>query len=241
LKVALVLAAGRGTRLGKIGAAIPKALVPIGGRPAIDYIFEMLHEAEISRAFLVVGYKKEQIISYVEDGSDFGLKIAHITQPNPRGIADALLQAESFIHEDFLCLLGDTLLIPKNSLKRLVDFHNQRKPAATLLVTQVKDVSNYGIVEFKDEEVRRVIEKPEPDKAPSRLAIAGCYSFSPKIFDAAKKTVPNQRTGEIEITDAIQNLIDSGEKVCYLNFEGTYIDTGKLENDAATRLYHNQE
>ena len=241
LDVALVLAAGRGTRLGRIGAALPKALVPIGGRPAIDYIFEMLHEASISRAFLVVGYKKEQIISYVEDGSDFGLKIAHITQPNQKGIADALLQAESFVHEDFLCLLGDTLLAPKDSLKRLVEFHTEQKPAATLLVAEVKDVTNYGIIELEGEQVTRVVEKPRPDNAPSNLAIVGCYSFSPRIFEAARRTAPNQRTGEIELTDAIQNLIDSGERVCYLNFQGTYIDTGNLENGAATRPFNDQE
>lgn len=225
----MVPAAGRGTRLGRIGAALPKALVPIGGRPAIDHILEMLHEAGISRVFLVVGYKKEQLISYVEDGSDFGLKVAYITQPNPTGIADALLHVNSFIHEDFLCLLGDTLLNPKDSLKRLVEFHVQRKPVATLLVKEMDDVSGYGIIDPHGEEVRRVVEKPDSNEAPSRLAIVGCYSFSPKIFEAARVTRPNQRTGEVELTDAIQHLIESGQKVCYLKFDGTYIDTGKLE------------
>ena len=229
LDVALVPAAGRGTRLGRIGAALPKALVPIGGRPAIDHIFETLRQAGISRVFLVVGYKKEQLISYVEDGSDFGLKVAYLTQPNPKGIASALLHAESFIHGDFLCLLGDTLLNPKDSLKHLVDFHVKREPVATLLVKQMDDVSGYGIIEPHGDEVIRVVEKPDSREAPSNLAIVGCYAFSPKIFDAAKVTLPNQRTGEVELTDAIQNLIESGEKVCYLKFEGTYLDTGKLE------------
>ena len=91
-------------------------------------------------------------------------------------------------------------------------------------------MSDYGVIEPDGEEVRRVVEKPQSaTETPSRLAIVGCYSFSPKIFDAAKKTAPNERTGEIELTDAIQNLIASGEKVCYLKFEGKYIDTGKLE------------
>jgi len=234
LNVALVPAAGRGTRLGRIGAALPKALVPIAGRPAVDHIFEMLREAGILRVFLVVGYKKEQIISYVEDGSEFGLKVAHITQPNQRGIADALLQADSFIHEDFLCLLGDTVLTPKNSLKALIEFHTKRKPVATLLVKRVEDVREYGIIEPEGDEIRRVIEKPQSiADAPSKLAIVGCYAFSPKIFEVAKKTPTNRRTGEIELTDAIQVLIESGEHVCYLEFEGTYIDTGKLQNGEA--------
>ena len=230
MDLALVPAAGKGTRLGRIGAALPKALVPIGGRPAIDHIFEMLREAGIQRVFLVVGYKKEQIISYVEDGSDFGLKIAYLTQPNQRGIAHAILQAESFIQEDFLCVLGDTILTPVKSLEQLRDFHTRRKPAATLLVKPMEDVTGYGVIEPDGEEVRRVVEKPQSNiEVPNRLAIVGCYSFSPKIFKVAKETAPNERTGEIELTDAIQNLIESGERVCYLKFEGTFIDTGKLE------------
>ena len=230
METALVPAAGRGTRLGRIGAALPKALVPVEGRPAIDHIFEMLRHAGILRVFLIVGYKKEQLISYIEDGSDFGLKVAYITQPSQKGIASAVLQADSFIKDDFVCLLGDTLLNPSDSLKDLVEFHLKRRPAATLLVTHVDDVRGYGVVETNGEEVTRVIEKPESDKrAPSELAIVGCYSFSPKIFNAACKTAPNRRTGEIELTDAIQNLISAGEKVCYLRFEGTYIDTGKLD------------
>jgi glucose-1-phosphate thymidylyltransferase len=241
LDVALVPAAGRGTRLGRIGAALPKALVPIGGRPAIDHILEMLRNAGIARVFLVVGYKKEQLISYVEDGSDFGLNVAYLTQPNPKGIANALLQAESFIYDDFVCLLGDTILNPGNSVKDLVDFHLKKKPAATLLVTHVSDVRGYGIIEPEGEEVRGVVEKPRSDReAPSELAIVGCYSFSPKIFAAAKDTAPNQRTGEIELTDAIQKLIETGERVCYLRFEGTYLDTGKLEKDGSLGSFENR-
>jgi glucose-1-phosphate thymidylyltransferase len=238
LNVALVPAAGRGTRLGRIGAALPKALVPVGGRPAIDHILEMLRNAGISRVFLVVGYKKEQLISYVEDGSDFGLKVAYITQPNPKGIANALLEAESFIHDDFMCLLGDTLLDPGKSVKDLAEFHMRRRPAATLLVTHVSDMSGYGIIEPDGEEVRRVVEKPQTKtETPSELAIVGCYSFSPKIFEAARDTAPNQRTGEIELTDAIQNLIDTGEKVCYLKFEGVYLDTGKLDKNGGLAYF----
>ena len=242
MDVALVPAAGRGTRLGRIGAALPKALVPIGGRPAIDHIFEMLRQAGISRVFLVVGYKKEQLISYVDDGSDFGLKVAYITQPDQKGIADALLHADSFIHDEFLCLLGDTLLLPKDSLKHLVEFHMKRNPVATLLVTHVDDVRGYGIIDPDGEEVRRVIEKPQSaEEAPSKLAMVGCYAFSQRIFDAARHTAANPRTGEIELTDALQKLIESGDKVCYLKFEGTYLDTGKLDNGGTMAKFENPE
>jgi dTDP-glucose pyrophosphorylase len=91
------------------------------------------------------------------------------------------------------------------------------------------DVSGYGIIEPHGEEVIRVVEKPQGKEAPSQLAIVGCYAFSSKIFLAARATQPNKRTGEVELTDAIQNLIVAGEKVCFLKFEGKYLDTGKLE------------
>jgi len=229
MKIAVVPAAGKGTRLGRVGVALPKALVPIAGRPAIDHIFEMLREAAVEQVILIVGYKKEQLTSYVDDGSDFGLKVAYVTQRDPRGIAHALLEAEGFVNEDFLCLLGDTLLFPRNVLKTLSQFHATRKPAATLLVKTLDDVSGYGVIEPDGEKVMKVVEKPSRGEELSNLAIVGCYAFSPKIFKAARETPPNPRSGEMELTDAIQRLIDSGEDVLYLRFEGTYIDTGKME------------
>jgi len=242
MKIAVVPAAGKGTRLGRVGAALPKALVPIAGRPAIDHIFYMLREADVEQVVLVVGYKKEQLISYVDDGSDFGLKVAHVTQPDPKGIAHALLAAESFVNQDFLCLLGDTLLFPLNSLKTLVQFHNTKKPAATLFVKSLDDVSGYGVIEPHGERVKRVVEKPGRGEEPSNLAIVGCYAFSPKIFKAAEEISPNPKTGEIELTDAVQRLIDSGEEVFHLMFEGTYIDTGKMDQVvSADRLLRGSE
>jgi dTDP-glucose pyrophosphorylase len=242
MKVAVVLAAGKGTRLGRVGAALPKALVPIAGRPAIDQIFTMLREVDVQRVILIVGYKKEQLISYVDDGSDFGLRVAYATQPDAKGIAHALLEAECLVEEDFLCILGDTLLFPLNSLKTLAQFHTSRKPAATLLVKSLDDVTGYGVIEPDGERVKRVVEKPKKGEEPSNLAIVGCYAFSPEIFGACRGLSPNSRTGEIELTDAVQRLIDSGHDVLHLKFEGTYIDTGKMEQiHSADRLLRGLE
>lgn len=228
IKLAVVPAAGKGTRLGRVGAAIPKALVPIQGRPAIDHIFEMLRETSVDHVLLIVGYKKEQLISYIEDGSDFGLKVAYITQPRQRGIAEAITQAEPFVHENFLCILGDTILTPRDSLKQLVQHHIAHKPAATLLVTPMRNTTGYGIIEPKGDAVKQVVEKPVRGQSTSNLAIVGCYAFSPEIFNVAKETHENRKTGEIELTDAIQKLIDLGANVKFVTFHGTYIDTGKL-------------
>ena len=207
---------------------MPKALVPIDGRPAIDHIFEMLREASVEHVLLIVGYKKEQLISYVEDGSDFGLRVAYITQPLQRGIADAITQAEPFVRENFLCILGDTILTPRDSLKQLVQHHIAYKPAATILVTPMRNTTGYGIIETKGDEVKHVVEKPVRGESTSNLAIVGCYAFSPEIFNVAKETHKSRRTGEIELTDAIQKLIELGANVRFVTFHGTYIDTGKL-------------
>lgn len=228
IKMAVVPAAGKGTRLGRVGAAIPKALVPIDGRPAIDHIFEMLRNAGIERVILIVGYKKEQLISYIEDGSDFGLKVAYITQPLQHGIAEAISLAEPFVHENFLCILGDTILDPADSLKQLAEFHVANKPSVTLMVTPMQNTVGYGVIEAEGNHVKRVVEKPSKGESPSNLAIVGCYAFSPKIFDATKQTQQSNKTGEVELTDAIEKLIDWGEKISFVTFHGTYIDTGKL-------------
>ena len=229
MKIAVIPAAGKGTRLGRVGAALPKALVPIAGRPAIDHIFDMLRHVGVERVLMIVGYKKEQLISYIDDGSDFGLRVAHVTQPEAKGIAHALLEAEPFVTDDFLCLLGDTLLFPQDSLKALAELHTSRHAAATLLVKKMDDVTSFGVVEPDGEKVKGVVEKPKAGEEKSKLAIVGCYAFSPKIFEAARKTAPNPATGEIELTDAVQHLIESGELVLHVRFEGTYIDTGKME------------
>lgn len=217
-KTAIIPIAGRGVRLGKLGHAIPKALLPYKGVPAIDYIFEMLRAIGINTVILVVGWKKEGIISYLEDGSSFGLDIAYTIQSKPRGIADAILRAEPYIKEDdFLVVLGDTLLFPQNSL-RILDGANQ------IMVTKVEDPTKHGMVEVeRGGVVTKIVEKP-PTWDLNNWGICGAYRFNHKIFDVIAQIKPNKKTGELEISDAINVLDGVKAKV----FEGTYIDMGRL-------------
>jgi dTDP-glucose pyrophosphorylase len=228
--IGVILAAGKGTRMRRIGAAIPKALIPIAGLPTIDHMFDMMIQAEIRDIILVVGHKKEMLMSYVGDGSEFGLNVTYVVQPEQRGIAHALSLVRGWAREDFLCLLGDTILIPKDALKRLKNAHLEHHPAATLLVKKVSDPSGYGVISpGLNNRVEEMVEKPAPGKAPSQLAATGAYIFSPRIFDAIEKTGPNPISGELEITDSINRLLEDGHEVRYLEFDGLYLDTGKLE------------
>lgn len=240
MKTAVIPLAGKGVRLGKIGRAVPKALLPYEGQPTIDHIFEMLQAVNIDRVILVVGWKKEGIISYLEDGSSFDMNIAYVIQPSPAGIADAVLQAEPFIKdEEFLVVLGDTLLFPKDALK-LLDNANQ------IMATRVENPTKHGMVECFEKEtlieelrrnnpldielnINKITEKPKQwDSKKGDLGICGAYRFDHKIFDAIGDIKPNEKSGELEISDAINGLIDQGEVVKVKVFGGTYIDMGRL-------------
>lgn len=242
MKTAVVPIAGKGTRLGKIARAVPKALLPYNGQPTIDYIFEMLQAVNIDTAILIVGWKKEGVISYLEDGASFDMNIAYVIQPSPAGIADAVLQAEPFIKgEDFLVVLGDTLLFPKDALK-LLDNANQ------VMTTTVEDPTKHGMVECFEKErimeelqrnnpldalglnLNKIAEKPKQwdSLENGNLGICGAYRFNHKIFDAIGNINPNEKTGELEISDAINGLVGEGEVVKVKVFEGTYIDMGRI-------------
>lgn len=248
-KTAVIPVAGKGVRLGKLGMAIPKALLPYQGQPAIDCIFEMLQAVNIDTAILIVGWKKEGIISYLEDGSSFDMNIAYVIQSEPKGIADAVLRAKPFIKDDnFLVVLGDTLLFPNDALK-LLDNANQ------IMATRVEDPTKHGMLEcFEKEAIIKELRRNNPSSyVPSRrdilelnlnkitekpkqwdlwkngdLGICGAYRFNHKIFDAIGNIKPNEKSGELELSDAINGLIEQGEVVKVKVFEGTYIDMGRI-------------
>lgn len=242
MKTAIVPLAGKGVRLGKIGQAIAKALVPYQGRPAVDHILEMFQAVSVENVILVVNWKKEGIISYLEDGSSFDISIAYVIQPEPKGIANAILRAEPFVSEgEFLVVLGDTILLPKDSLKILGG-------ANQVLVTEVDDPTKHGMIECFEKEtlieelqrnnplntlelnLNRITEKPKQWDywENGNLGVCGVYRFNHKIFDAIRNIEPNKSSKELEISDAINELIREGGVVKVRVFEGTYIDMGRF-------------
>ncbi|HEX9889182.1 MAG TPA: glucose-1-phosphate thymidylyltransferase [Nitriliruptorales bacterium] len=223
---ALVLAGGSGTRLRPITHTSAKQLVPVANKPILFYGLEQIRDAGVSEVGIIVGDTADEIRAAVGDGSELGIKATYIVQDEPLGLAHALLCGEEFLgDEDFVMFLGDNLI--EGGITSLVaDFH-ERRPAAQILLKHVSDPERFGVADLHtDGSIRRLVEKPKDP--PSDLALVGVYLFTPAIFGAAKKIEPSVR-GELEITDAIQQLIDDGETVRASQVTGWWLDTGKKD------------
>jgi glucose-1-phosphate thymidylyltransferase len=222
----LILSGGRGTRLRPLTYTSAKQLVPVANKPVLFYGIEALVGAGIREIGIVVGDTEAEIRGAVGDGSRWGISVTYIPQDAPRGLAHAVLISEDFIGGDpFVMYLGDNLL--NKGIEKFVDEFNREKPAAQILLARVPDPQMFGVAELLDGRVVRLIEKPREPK--SDLALVGVYMFSPAVFDAVKSIKPSGRN-ELEITDAIQTLIDRGLEVRPHIVDGWWKDTGKLED-----------
>ena len=225
---ALILAGGEGTRLRPITHTSAKQLVPVANKPILFYGLEHIAEAGIKQVGIIVGDTGDEIRAAVGDGSRWGVEVTFIEQEQPLGLAHCVLIAREFLgDEDFVMYLGDNLL--RQGVKSLVvDFEaNRAEAAAQILLARVPDPERFGVVEFgPDGEVVALVEKPaEP---PSDLALVGVYLFTPRVHDAVEAIDPSPR-GELEITEAIQWLIDHGHRVRHHVLEGYWKDTGELD------------
>ncbi|MFQ5828112.1 MAG: glucose-1-phosphate thymidylyltransferase [Candidatus Methylomirabilia bacterium] len=222
----LILSGGRGTRLRPITFTSAKQLVPVANKPILFFGIEALAGAGITDIGIVVGDTRREIMDAVGDGSRFGASVTYIEQEAPLGLAHAVLIAEGYLGRgSFLMYLGDNLV--RESLATLVRRFEAETPAAQILLARVPNPEQFGVVELREGEVVRLIEKPETP--PSDLALVGVYMFDHHVFDAVKAISPSWR-GELEITDAIQWLIDRGLSVRPHVIEGWWKDTGKLED-----------
>jgi glucose-1-phosphate thymidylyltransferase len=222
----LILSGGRGTRLRPITYTRAKQLVPVANKPVLFYGLEALVAAGIRDIGIVVGETHAEIRDAVGDGSTWDARVTYIEQDAPRGLAHAVLISESFIGDDpFVMYLGDNLL--NRGIARLVEEFDRERPAAQILLAHVPDPQMFGVAELADGRVIRLVEKPAEPR--SDLALVGVYMFGGDVFESVKQIRPSAR-GELEITDAIQHLIDRGLAVRPQIVEGWWKDTGKLED-----------
>lgn len=224
---ALVLAGGSGTRLRPITHTSAKQLVPVGNKPVIDFGLEAIAAAGIKEVGIIVGHTGPEIEAYVGDGSRYGISVTYVPQPEPLGLAHAVLTAEDFLgRDDFVMYLGDNLIA--GGITEFVEQFEANSPDAQILLAKVRDPERFGVAELgPDGHVAKLVEKPKEPR--SDLALVGVYLFSGSIMDACHAIDPSPR-GELEITDAIQWLIDDGQKVAERTITGWWKDTGKLHD-----------
>jgi glucose-1-phosphate thymidylyltransferase len=222
----LILSGGRGTRLRPLTYTSAKQLVPVANKPVLFYGIESLAAAGITEIGIVVGDTQAEIKAAVGDGSAWGVRVTYIAQDEPRGLAHAVLISESFIRgEPFVMYLGDNLL--NKGINRFVDEFTCVRPAAQILLARVPDPQMFGVAELANGRVVRLVEKPKEPR--SDLALVGVYMFSSAVFESVKRIRPSFRH-ELEITDAIQDLIDRGLEVRPHIVDGWWKDTGRLED-----------
>jgi len=223
---ALVLSGGKGTRLRPITHTSAKQLVPIANKPILFYGLEAIAEAGIREVGIIVGETKDEIKAAVGNGSRWNLCVTYIEQEAPLGLAHAVKIAQPFMgDDDFIMYLGDNLI--KDGLMRLIEDFRTHKPNAQILLSRVPHPEHFGVAELEGSRIIRLEEKPKQPK--SDLALVGVYMFDKNIFKAVNSIQPSRRN-ELEITDAIQYLIDKGYIVHPHIVQGWWKDTGKLED-----------
>jgi glucose-1-phosphate thymidylyltransferase len=222
----LILSGGKGTRLRPLTFTQAKQLVPVANKPVLFYGIEALRDAGVKEIGIVVGDTKEEITAAVGDGSAWGIKISYIEQEAPLGLAHAVKISEDFLRgEPFVMYLGDNIL--KSGIVTLVKEFEEKKPNSMILLTEVPNPQMFGVAELRDGRVVKLVEKPK--KPVSHLALVGVYLFDSHIFEAVKAIRPSGR-GELEITDAIQYLVEKGFNVQPHLVSGWWKDTGKIED-----------
>nr|WSZ12722.1 glucose-1-phosphate thymidylyltransferase [Streptomyces canus] len=222
---ALVLSGGAGTRLRPITHTSAKQLVPVANKAVLFYGLESLADAGITEVGVIVGDTAAEIQEAVGDGSAFGLDITYIPQEQPLGLAHAVLIARDWLgDDDFVMYLGDNFIV--GGITDLVDEFRGSRPDAQILLTQVPDPRAFGVAELgPDGQVIGLEEKPQQPK--SDLALVGVYLFTPAIHDAVRAIEPSWR-GELEITHALQHLIDVRADVRSTVIAGYWKDTGNV-------------
>lgn len=200
-------------------------MLPVAGKPIIQYNIESLKDNGIKDILLIVRYKEEMVREYFGDGSKFGVNISYKTQEDFLGTANAISYGKDFIEDSLIVLNGD-IILDNEIIGEIIKKYNDLKPDTLMALTEVDDPSAFGVVEIEDGNIKKIVEKPKKEEAPSNLVNAGIYIFNRDIFDKIKKTQVSER-GEYEITDSVSLQIADGKTVIGHKTNRDWIDVGR--------------
>jgi bifunctional UDP-N-acetylglucosamine pyrophosphorylase/glucosamine-1-phosphate N-acetyltransferase len=221
---AIILSAGEGTRMKPLTLTKPKTMLPVAGKPIIQYNIESLRDNGIKEILLIVNYKESIVKNYFKDGKNFGVKISYGTQKELVGTANAIGYGKDFVDDTFIVLNGD-IILDSDIISNILDDYLDYTPDTLMVLKEVDNPSNFGVVEIENNIVKNIVEKPSLEEAPSNLINTGIYIFNKDIFDKIAKTTKSPR-GEYEITDSLAMQINEGLIVRGLETKKEWIDIG---------------
>ena len=248
IRKAIVLAAGKGTRLMPLTLAMPKEMIRVGVKPVIEHVIKVLKAGGIKEILIIVGRNKEAIMNYLGSGERLGVELYYRIQEKPEGSAIATYLGKEFVgSEDFVLAYGDTYFKPYDAIRNVLRVHSECEACITLLLDSVDDPSRYGLVKVDQEgRVLGIVEKPSVEEAKlyrsdgGYLSVGGLLVLKPEIFDAIIKTKKG-KNGEVWLTDSVEYLRNCGRKVYGCEFHGSRYDIGTFESlREADRLEHKE-
>jgi len=222
---AIILSAGEGTRMRPLTLTKPKTMLPVAGKPIIQYNIEALRDSGVTDILLIVNYKESMVKDYFEDGDEFGVKISYKTQKELLGTANAIEYGKDFVDDTFIVLNGD-IILDSNLITNILNEYLNYKVDTLMVLKEVENPSHFGVVEIENNIVKTIVEKPKLEEAPSNLVNTGIYIFNKDIFDKIAKTTKSQR-GEYEITDSLAMQINEGRIVIGVKTDKEWIDVGR--------------
>lgn len=234
--IAILPAAGNGTRLRPHTEIIPKVLLKVKGKPLIDYSLNLLKKIRVKEIFIIIHYKSKLVKKHV--GKNFqGMKISYIDQRELKGLAHAIGTAEPYVNGKFIVMLGDEVYKNTNH-KKIIPFFNENSADAVCGLIEIKDKElikkNYSVELNGNGTIKRIIEKPK--KITNNFLGVGTWLFKPDVFKFIKETKPSPLRNEIELADVIQKMIDSGKKVVPFVLGGSYVNVNKIEDVQTAEL-----